>query len=204
MSDLPALIVPTIAVYNATTGELRDLAAAGNVPKGYSSCSLPADYNEVTWRWNVTARAMVEDASRIEAALIKSINDERETRQMAAMTTGGAKKAVYAMQQAEVLAWAGLGAVGATTTQLIAAFNLLPLTTRKQKFYFALMSMAKRGEPNIAAAIGRFSAGAAGSNAEVARVEAIAQDGIAAIKAANTAAAKRAAFAAVSWTWSPA
>jgi hypothetical protein len=123
---------------------------------------------------------------------------------MLALTQGGAKKTVYAKQQAEVLAWAGLGAIGATTVQLVAAFNLLPLTVQKQKFRFAVVSAVKRGETNIAAAIKRFSDGANKSDVEVSRVEAIAQDAIDAIRAASTTTAKRAIFAAIDWTWKPA
>lgn len=204
MSDRPAMIVPTIAVYVTATGELRDIAPAGAVPTGCSSVALPVGYDPASWRWNVAQRTMIEDAARLEAILIKAVNDERETRQMAALTAGGAKKTVYAKQQAEVLAWAGLGAVGATTVQLVSAFNLLPLTVQKQKFRFAVMSAAKRGETTIAAAIERFADGASRSDPEVARIEAIAQDAIDTIKAAPTATTKRAAYAAINWTWLPA
>ena len=201
-------VTSEIVVFAKADGALRYLAAKNMAPAASDAklgwVALPDGYEAAMWDWSATKRQMVESAAKVEAMLVAAINDERETRQMAAMTTGGAKKAVYAMQQAEVLAWAGLGSVGASTTQLVAAFNLLPLTARKQKFYFAILSAEKRGEPNIAAAIARFSSGAASSNYEVARIEAIARACIDAVKAATTAATKRAAAAAIDWTWKPA
>ncbi|MBW6522398.1 hypothetical protein KZ810_02705 [Sphingomonas sp. RHCKR47] len=201
-------VTSEIAVFAKADGALQYLAAKSAAPKSgdpkLGSVSLPAGYDAALWEWSTAKRQMLESAAQVQAMLIDQINAEREVRQMTAMTAGGAKKAVYAMQQAEVLAWSGLGAAGATTTQLIAAFNLLPLTARKQKFYFAMMSAEKRGETSIALAIARFSAGAASSNYEVARVEAIARAGIDAVKAATTASAKRAAAAGVDWSWKPA
>lgn len=194
MTDLPPMIVPTIAVYNATTGDLRDLAAAGNVPKGYSSCALPAGYNDVTWRWSAVARAMVEDAARVEAQLVADVKTRAETEKMASITRGFGKSEEYKRKAGEA---------AASATVLAATLNALSKADALARFPAAWHEAQLSGE-QLAVVLARYRARSAAALGVIDRMSAIEQVGVARIKAATTAATKRAAAAAISWTWSPA
>lgn len=194
MSDLPPMSLPTIAVYNSVTGELRDLAAAGNVPKGYSSCALPTGYNEVTWRWSAAARAMIEDAARVEVQLIAEVKAIAETSKMAAITRGFGKSEEYKRKAGEA---------AASATVLAATLNALSKADAIARFPAAWHEAQLSGE-QLAVVLARYRARSAAALGVIDRMSAIEQVGVARIKAATTAATKRAAAAAISWTWSPA
>ena len=190
MTDLPAMIVPTIAIYNAVTGELRDIAQAGAVPKGYSSCALTAGYDPATWRWNADARSMIENAALVEAQLLARVKAEAERRKMLAMSPGGAKKAEYAEKRAEVAAWDSLATAPAA---ILAAFNALPREVRESRFGHVLADAAAFGD-TPAAAIARFRAGM-GKAAALRTVSALEARTCADVRAATSIAGKRAAAA---------
>ena len=141
----------------------------------------------------------IETPQQAEANLIDQVKTEAERRRMLVMSPGGSKKTVYSLKQSEVDSWNDLGSTVATA---LAAFLGLSAIKQKRKFRFAMAEATFRGEANPAAAIARFAAGSDAANAEAARIEAIEQAGAAAIKAASTTAAKRAAYAAINWNWS--
>lgn len=144
-------------------------------------------------RFNYATGEWEQDAAKVSDQLIASLKAAAEQARMGYLSPGGAKKAVYAMKQAEVEAWHGL-ATGLLTS--LAAFLALPSATRQRRFRFAMAEASMRGEPNPAAAIARFIAGADTANIAVARIEAAEQTGTDQIKAATTIAAKRAAYTA--------
>lgn len=201
MSDLPPMPAIAIAVFNKSSGELLHIGPAGSAPASAGTVALPAGYEPSTWSWSVATRAMVEDPAKVERQLVADAKGEGERRRMLVLSPGGSKKAVYALKQAEVEAWNDLGTTAALA---LSAFLALPATKQKRRFRFAMAEAAARGEANPAAAIARFAAGADASNAEAARIEAIEQKAVAAIKAATSGAAKRAAAASINWNWEPA
>ncbi|TCQ04117.1 hypothetical protein [Sphingomonas sp. PP-CC-3A-396] len=141
----------------------------------------------------------IQTPAEVEATLVDQAKSEGERRRMLVMSPGGSKKTVYSLKQSEVDSWNDLGSTVATA---LAAFLGLSLIKQKRKFRFAMAEAAFRGEANPAAAIARFAAGSDAANAEAARIEAIEQAGVTAIKAATTIAAKRAAYTAINWNWS--
>jgi hypothetical protein len=140
----------------------------------------------------------IQTVQETEATLVDQAKTEAERRRMLVMSPGGSKKTVYSLKQSEVDNWNDLGSTVATA---LTAFLALSVIKQKRKFRFALAEAAFRGEANPAAAIARFAAGSDAANAEAARIEAIEQAAVTAIKAATTIAAKRAAYAAINWNW---
>lgn len=196
-----------IGLYDDATGELvlvRDSAGyeVSRETRGLKTKAVPAEWPDRA-RWDAPTRSFVigEDPARIEADLVAGIKAEAERRRMLVLSPGGSKKSIYALKQAEVEAWNELGSTLATA---LASFLQLPAAKQRRRFRFAMADAAIRGETNPGAAIARFTAGADASNLEAARIEAIEQKGVAAVRVATTAAAKRAAFAAINWTWQPA
>lgn len=141
----------------------------------------------------------IQTPAEVEVTLVDQAKTEAERRRMLVMSPGGSKKTVYSIKQSEVDNWNDLGS---TLTTSLTAFLGLPVIKQKRKFRFAMAEAAFRGEANPAAAIARFAAGSDAANTEAARIEAIEQAGVTAIKAATTIAAKRAAYAAINWNWS--
>jgi hypothetical protein len=129
-------------------------------------------------------------AAEVEDALLDGIDQIRESKQMAMLSAGGAKKYIYAQKALEA---------ADAKTLLVATLNALSLVDRQKRFPFAQAEATLTGEA-VTVVLARFDSGIAGSRAEVARLEAVAQKAKRAIKAATTAAAKRAAFDAVKWT----
>ncbi len=141
----------------------------------------------------------IQTPAEVETTLVDQAKLEGERRRMLVMSPGGSKKTVYSLKQSEVDSWNDLGSTAATA---LTAFLGLSLIKQKRKFRFAMAEATIRGEANPAAAIVRFAAGSDAANAEAARIEAIEQAGVTAIKTATTIAAKRAAYAAINWNWS--
>ncbi|WP_156679341.1 hypothetical protein [Sphingomonas profundi] len=189
-----------IAIFNSATGAVLEhvVATSGIDMTGKGQKTIPVGYDASTYSWSVAARQYVEDPAKIEAVLVGQVKAEGERRSMLVMSTGGAKKTKYAAKAVEVENWYGLGGVGAATSALLAAFNLLNTTVRARKFRYAIADAKAHGD-SVDKAIARFVAGADASQNEAARLEGIEQAGVDAIKAATTVAAKRAAHAAINW-----
>lgn len=156
--------------------------------RGFLDLPATTIWNGTTW---------VEDAAKVEAALLAQVKAEAEQRKMLILTAGGAKKTEYADKYREVVAWDTLAG---TAAQIPIAFTALPSATRSLRFAYALADAAAFGD-TPADAIARFKVGI-GKSASIATIAAIEAKSCARIKAASTTAAKRAAYAAVNWNQS--
>lgn len=196
-----------IGLYNDATGELMLVRDSAGYSQSMEASGLKAKPVPAGWpdgaRWDGPSRSFLlgEDPARVEAELVTAVKAEAERRRMLVLSPGGSKKSVYALKQAEVEAWNELGTTAAVA---LASFLQLPAVKQKRRFRFAMADAAARNETNPASAIARFAVGADAANNEAARIEAIEQKAVAAIKAATSATAKRAAFAATNWSWQPA
>jgi hypothetical protein len=185
-----------IVIFDKATGAkvmLTPLSLKPTDPK-QGWVALPADFSEATFTWNATSRVMAEDLAKVRAQLLASVKGEAEQRKMTFLSAGGAKKAEYAQKAAEVAFYDSLG--GSVST-ILTAINLLTAAQRQAKFGYSLADAAAFGEPTIVNAIERFRAGMAGSN-KVPAIAAAEAKACAAIKAATTIAAARAA-AVITW-----
>lgn len=192
-------IVCTVAVFRKATGELVHLTTPALAPApsdaNLQAIALPSGYDDQTWGWDAAKRQFIENPAKVEALLIAGVKETAETKKMAFLSPGGAKKAEYAQKAAEVSFWDSLGG---TTSAALTALGLLSPAVRQAKFGFALADAAAFNEPNIAAAIERFRSGMS-SSTKVPAIAAVEARACSLIKAASTAAAKRAAAASVSW-----
>lgn len=187
------LIVSEIAIFNAADGTLAVLGPAGTpLRPGQASVALPAGYSPETFDWNAATRTMIENAAKVEATLLPLVDTQRETFQMTVLTPGGAKKYVYNRKAAEAIAASGIVAT---------VLNALTLVDKKRKYPFAYAESALTGD-TLSTVLARFEAGMNTSAIENARIEAVAQKAKRDIKAATTVTAKRAAYAAINWSWS--
>ena len=135
----------------------------------------------------VPVSGWVPDMALVKARLLAQIDDERETRQMTLLTTGGAKKYIYSRKSVEVDRSAGI---------LATVLDALSLTDRKVKYPYAAAEAALTGE-KLSVVLKRFADGITSSgSAEV--IEAKAQIAKRAVKSATTETDALKA-AAVSW-----
>jgi hypothetical protein len=119
-------------------------------------------------------------AAEVEGALLDGIDQIRESKQIAMLSVGGAKKYIDAQKALEA---------ADAKTLLVATLNALSLVDRKKRFPFAQAEATLTGEV-VAVVLARFDSGIARSRAEVARLEAVAQKTKRAIKAAAKAASR--------------
>lgn len=185
-----------IVIFDKATGARVMLAPASLKPTDPTQgwVALPAGFSEETFSWNATTRVMAEDLAKVRAVLLASVKSDAEQRKMTFLSAGGAKKAEYAQKAAEVSFYDSLG--GSLST-ILAALALLSPAQKQAKFGYATADAAANGEPTIVNAIARFRGGMEGSN-KVPAIAAAEAKACAAIKAATTIAAARAA-AAVTW-----
>lgn len=192
------MITSEIAVYAKADGALQYLAPRGAAPAAhdaqFGSVALPAGYDAATWGWSATARAMVEDPARLETVLIADVKVRAEAEKMAAITRGFGKSEEYKRKAGEA---------AASATVLAATLNALSKADALARFPAAWHEAQLSGE-QLAVVLARYRARSAAALGVIDRMSAIEQVGVARIKAATTAATKRAAAAAISWTWSPA
>ncbi len=187
-----ANVVAAIAIYTTATGALVIIAPSGTpLRSGQSSVDLPMGYNDTTFSWSTATKTMIENPGKIEKVLLAQVDAKRETSQMLVLTNGGAKKYVYNRKDNEASKSSGV---------LASVLNALSLTDKQKNYPAATKETMLTGEL-LSVVLLRFQAGMAISANEVDRIEAIAQVGKRAIKAATTAADKRAAFAAINWNW---
>lgn len=189
-------IVSTMAVFDRSTGKIAYLAPEGHKPADASlaTASLPADFDSATWKWDATTRAMIEDPARLEAQLIAEVKARAETAKMAAITRGFGKSEEYKRKASEAAASASL--VAATINALSAADALVRFP--------AAWHEALLGGEKLAAVLARYRASTAAALGVIDRMSAIEQVAVARIKAAPSVANKRAAAAAIDWSWKPA
>ena len=153
---------------------------------------LPATYYAPLYRWAWSGRTAVEDIAKVEALLLAMVDQQREPLQMTVLTAGGAKKYVYNRKAGEAIQASGI---------VPSLLNALTLVDKKKKYPFAYAESALTGE-TLSVVLSRFESGMNASAMENARIEAITQKAKREIKAAATAASKRAVYAAINWNWS--
>ncbi len=192
---------------------ITDAAGATVLAAAFPTPSTGSHPKDNGWAWNAATQkatridklpdlatqkwsgaAWVDDIAKVREQLLSDVKAEAESRKMTFLSAGGAKKAEYAQKAAEVSFYDSLGG---NLTAILASLALLNTGQRQAKFGYSLADAAAFGEPTIVNAIERFRSGMAGSN-KVPAIAAAEAKACAAIKAATTIAAARAA-AAVSW-----
>jgi hypothetical protein len=138
--------------------------------------------------------AWVEDPAKVEAILVAAVKAEAERRKMLVRSPGSGKGAEYRRKRDEATA---------SATVLAAVLNALTKPAALQQYPAAAMEAQLTGE-SLATVLTRYREASAAADTEVLRLAAVEWAGTKAIKAAATAAAKRAAATAISWTWQPA
>lgn len=152
--------------------------------------------------------AWAEDPAKIEALLIAQVKADNEARVKAVYSQNYGKQKKYSRKQQEVLDFraipatlVGVTALVAPLTSFVSGFNAMTAEARGKKFRFAMTEAKLRGV-SIDTVIARFETTIETIEQQVANWEAIEQKAILDLKAAATAAAKRAVYAAVNWNWS--
>lgn len=139
------------------------------------------------------------------------LKDANEALVRTAYSQNYGKQKKYSRKQQEVLDFRtlngslGLPVLNALTAALnlfMPGFNALTASQQKKKFRFSMAQAARRGV-TIDVIIGEIEAKLDAVEDQVASWEAIELEAIRAIKAATTAAAKRAVSAAINWSWTP-
>lgn len=170
------------------------------VASGEEAVLLPTGW-PISIVWDRPLRGFVDvapeiyltDLKALEPLLLANVKAEAERRKMLALTPGGAKKTEYADKAAEVRTWHTLGG---TLTGVVAVLGLVAGAKMRATFPYAIADAAAFGD-TVDKAIARFSVGMS-SSATVPAIAAAEAKACAAIKAATTAAGKRAA-ANVTW-----
>lgn len=150
-------------------------------PQGYAAGdieALPADYYAAG------------DLTAIEGKFLAEVDRRREALRASVMTQGVGQSYAYAQKASEVYDYRNI--VGTLLTALT-------MPQKTARYPFAMAEATATGD-TLAVVIARFEAGMATSRGRIAAVEAVATKAKRAIRAAATAAAKQAAFAAIDWT----
>lgn len=161
------------AVIESTDGWSMAGRREVEVPAAYTGSHLSP------MTWSPEEGAFVANIPNMRAYLIGRVNVEREARQCALLTSGEAKKHVYAKKALEASNF---------------AIGLTPL----EEMPFAAAEAAATGEP-IETVLARYAAGAASADTEIARIEAVAQVGITALRDAPDCDAMLHAFMSIQW-----
>jgi hypothetical protein len=193
------LIVPSVAIFTAADGRLVLIGPAETKPRdGQGWTPLPTGYSDRTHSWDAATRMMVEDAAKVEAMLIGKVKTKAADMKTVPLSTYPFKDSEYAEKRNEVILWDSLGG---TVAAILMAFDALPAGRRATRFAHTLASSAIFGD-KPADAIERFRSGIAKS-VMAPSVSAIEEKACVTIRAAKTAAAKRAAYAAINWDVKP-
>ena len=203
------MIVSEIAIFAVADGSLAVLGPASTpLRSGQGSVPLPADYSPETWKWDATKRMMYEVPALVEAVLVGKVKSTNEALVKTAYSQNYGKQKKYSRKQQEVLDFRALTPALGTLTDVLSAplsafvpnFASIAAAPRRKKFRFAMAQAAKRGVP-VDVIIAEFEGAIETNEDRVANWEAVELEAIRAIKAATTAAAKRAAYAAINWNW---
>lgn len=130
------------------------------------------------------------EALPLEAKLIARVKSEAERRKLGPLSNGFGKAQEYALKAKEATASAGVVAT---------VLNALTAANAAAQYPMAQAERLVTGE-TLAAVLARYRTAKAFSDAEVARLSAIEWKSVQAIKAATSAAAKQAAYAAINWS----
>lgn len=138
--------------------------------------------------------AWVESPALIEPGLVAAVKNEAERRKMMQRSAGEGKAAEYRGKRSEAMASASVTA---------SVLNALSYADATKSYPFASAEAIATGD-KLATVLARYLVAAQKSDAEVARLSAVEWRAKAAIKAATTATAKRAAYGSIDWSWSAA
>jgi hypothetical protein len=200
---------------------ITDIATGAVLSTAFSTPSTGSHPKDNGWAWDAAKHKATRIAAqpetdlqafdgtawsyspnKVEAELIAMVKAESERRTMLVYTPNRGKMREYSKKAQEVIDFRALSGEGALATLLNAAFAALPSAAKKRKFIYAQADAARRGD-TVADAIGRFEAGMNQSEASVASLKAVESAACSAIRAAATVAAKRSAYNAINWAWSP-
>lgn len=140
-----------------------------------------------------TGTAWTESAAAVERRLIAALKLEAERRKMLVRSPGSGKGAEYRRKRDEAMASANVVA---------SVLNALTRPEGLKQYPAAAMEAALTGEA-MATVLARYRDASTAADSEVLRISALEQSATRRIKTAGTAAAKRAAFAAIDWSWRP-
>ena len=156
---------------------------------GNEAAAMRAKIAEVKSSIPSGATAPQPDLATVEQRLIAKLKAEAERRKMLAFSSGFSKSQEYVQKGKEVVASAALTA---------AVLNALTAASAAAQYPMAQAERTLTGEA-LATILARYRSGKAASDAELARLSAIEWKAAQAIRAATTAAAKQAAYAAIVW-----
>lgn len=199
-------VASQVAVYRRATGALEHLAPATLAPAAsdptFASVALPAGFDDSTFIWNATAKAMVEDLAKVKAITIARIKADKAAMLAAAYTSVFGKQKIYARKQEEVNAFRALAPLVTNLTTIVntVAYTSLGVANQKDKFRFALAEAALRGV-SVGTVINEYATRIDSVEPQSAAWEAIEQVACAAVRAATSGAQVRAAYAAIDWKW---
>lgn len=131
---------------------------AKNVPPGYGSIRSETQAEPGTVRFDLAGKivsldnSIIETPAQAQARMLDRIDEEREERMMAVLTTGGAKKYEYANKAREVRDYRTLP--GATIALLLTAANL---AGTQERFAWAMAEAADTGD-SLETVIARYEA----------------------------------------------
>lgn len=120
---------------------------AKNIPSGYGSIRSDTQAEPGTVRFDLAGKMVpltnlvVETAEQALARMLTTIDDEREERMMAVLTTGGAKKYEYANKAREVRDYRTLG--DATIALLLTTANI---AGTRERFAWAMAESEDTGD----------------------------------------------------------
>lgn len=204
MPHTHALFSGNTFVGEVTPNALNTYPAANLVP-------LPSDYWLPDRRYIWQLRTPVDDPAAVEAFLLPLVKTANETLVKGLYSQNYGKQKKYSRKQQEVIDFRSLnGALGlpvanaltATLSLFVPGFTAMTVAQQKRKFRFA-MAQAKKRNVSIEVIIAEIETTLDTVEDQVAAWEAIELEAIRAIKAASTAVAKRAAYAATNWSWQP-
>lgn len=191
-------------IVSLTTGEVLAPCFATDAPNihprdagwGWNAATqrayqIPAAPDPTVQAW--TGTAWVEDAGAVERRIIAALKVEAERRKMLVRSPGSGKGAEYRRKRDEAMASANL---------LAGVLNALTRPEGLKQYPAATMEAVLTGE-TLAAVLTRYRDASTAADNEVLRISALEQSATRKIKAATTAAGKRAAYAAIDWTWRP-
>lgn len=168
------------------------LLANQDMTAGAYVLDVPDTYDPATWTVNFATKTVGLDLSIVDARLTASVKKESERRKMQAFTNGFGKSQEYVLKGKEATSSASV---------LTTVLNALTAANAAAQYPMAQAERTLTGE-TLSVVLARYRASKSTSDAELARLSAIEWKAVQTIKAASTAAAKQAAYAAINWNQS--
>jgi hypothetical protein len=180
----PLVITAAPEVHPAAEGCVFDDAE-------HDAIAIDGPFDPAVCIW--TGTAWIEDPAKVEAVLVPAVKAANAAIVTTLYSTEFGKPAKYQSKQREVAAFRAIGAD---------AFAALSSAEQWARCRFAMaQALLRGGGSTVAEIIAEFETALDAIENQVASLEAIELEAIAAVKAAATAADKRAIVAAIDWTW---